>query len=64
MKEHYHASDPKSWKLRFHIQTGGFTLTAQQPDNNIVHVTLQALVIPPSIIQDFIYFQLPFNTCP
>jgi methylmalonyl-CoA mutase, N-terminal domain len=43
MKEHYHAKDPKSWKLRFHTQTGGSTLTAQQPDNNIVRVTLQAL---------------------
>ncbi|WP_087971622.1 acyl-CoA mutase large subunit family protein [Oceanobacillus rekensis] len=43
MKEHYHATDPKSWKLRFHTQTGGSTLTAQQPDNNIVRVTLQAL---------------------
>ncbi len=43
MKEHYHAQNPKSWKLRFHTQTGGSTLTAQQPDNNIVRVTLQAL---------------------
>ncbi|MHA6251030.1 acyl-CoA mutase large subunit family protein [Oceanobacillus sp. CAU 1775] len=43
MKEHYKAKDPKSWKLRFHTQTGGSTLTAQQPDNNIVRVTLQAL---------------------
>ncbi|WP_067728147.1 acyl-CoA mutase large subunit family protein [Oceanobacillus damuensis] len=43
MKEHYQAKDPKSWKLRFHTQTGGSTLTAQQPDNNIVRVTLQAL---------------------
>ncbi|MGJ9456908.1 acyl-CoA mutase large subunit family protein [Oceanobacillus sp. CF4.6] len=43
MKEHYEAKDPKSWKLRFHTQTGGSTLTAQQPDNNIVRVTLQAL---------------------
>ncbi|MFG6148592.1 acyl-CoA mutase large subunit family protein [Halobacillus sp. B23F22_1] len=43
MKEHYQASDPKSWKMRFHTQTGGSTLTAQQPDNNIVRVTLQAL---------------------
>src|SRR5699024_1033493 len=33
----------KSWKMRFHTQTGGSTLTAQQPDNNIVRVTLQAL---------------------
>ncbi|MBM7552368.1 methylmalonyl-CoA mutase family protein [Thalassobacillus pellis] len=43
MKEHYKAENPKSWKLRFHTQTGGSTLTAQQPDNNIVRVTLQAL---------------------
>lgn len=43
MKERYHAENPKSWKLRFHTQTGGSTLTAQQPDNNIVRVTLQAL---------------------
>ncbi|MFD2925899.1 acyl-CoA mutase large subunit family protein [Halobacillus naozhouensis] len=43
MKEHYKAESPKSWKLRFHTQTGGSTLTAQQPDNNIVRVTIQAL---------------------
>lgn len=43
MKEHYNAKNPKSWKLRFHTQTGGSTLTAQQPDNNIVRVTMQAL---------------------
>ncbi|WP_085991961.1 acyl-CoA mutase large subunit family protein [Oceanobacillus senegalensis] len=43
MREHYHAKNPKSWKLRFHTQTGGSTLTAQQPDNNIVRVTIQAL---------------------
>ena len=43
MKEHYRAKNPKSWKLRFHTQTGGSTLTAQQPDNNIVRVTMQAL---------------------
>src|SRR5699024_10354055 len=43
MKEKYKAQNPKSWKLRFHTQTGGSTLTAQQPDNNIVRVTLQAL---------------------
>ncbi|WP_082233904.1 acyl-CoA mutase large subunit family protein [Halobacillus massiliensis] len=43
MKEHYQAADPKSWKMRFHTQTGGSTLTAQQPDNNIVRVTVQAL---------------------
>ncbi len=43
MKERFGARDPKSWQLRFHTQTGGSTLTAQQPDNNIVRVTLQAL---------------------
>ncbi|MCQ6266139.1 methylmalonyl-CoA mutase family protein [Fictibacillus sp. WQ 8-8] len=43
MKEHYQAKNPKSWQLRFHTQTGGSTLTAQQPDNNIVRVTIQAL---------------------
>ena len=43
MRDKYQAKDPKSWKLRFHTQTGGSTLTAQQPDNNVVRVTLQAL---------------------
>ncbi|MCF6137805.1 acyl-CoA mutase large subunit family protein [Pseudalkalibacillus berkeleyi] len=43
MKEKYKAKKPKSWQLRFHTQTGGSTLTAQQPDNNIVRVTVQAL---------------------
>jgi methylmalonyl-CoA mutase N-terminal domain/subunit len=43
MKERFHAKDPKSWMLRFHTQTGGSTLTAQQPENNVVRVTLQAL---------------------
>ncbi|WP_163526311.1 acyl-CoA mutase large subunit family protein [Halobacillus ihumii] len=43
MRDHYKAENPKSWKLRFHTQTGGSTLTAQQPDNNIVRVTVQAL---------------------
>ncbi|SDI96722.1 acyl-CoA mutase large subunit family protein [Salimicrobium halophilum] len=43
MKEKYKAENPKSWKMRFHTQTGGSTLTAQQPDNNIVRVTVQAL---------------------
>lgn len=43
MKETYKAKKPKSWQLRFHTQTGGSTLTAQQPDNNIVRVTVQAL---------------------
>ncbi len=43
MKERFKAKDPKSWMLRFHTQTGGSTLTAQQPENNIVRVTIQAL---------------------
>ena len=43
MKERFHAKDPRSMMLRFHTQTAGSTLTAQQPDNNIVRVTLQAL---------------------
>lgn len=43
MKERYHAKNAKSWHLRFHVQTSGESLTAQQPDNNIVRVALQAL---------------------
>jgi len=43
MKEKYGAKDPRSWKLRFHTQTAGVSLTAQQPENNIVRVALQAL---------------------
>ncbi len=43
MRERFGAKDPKSLMLRFHTQTGGVTLTAQQPENNIVRVTLQAL---------------------
>src|SRR5690625_3592777 len=43
IKEKYQAKNPRSWKMRFHTQTGGSTLTAQQPNNNIVRVTLQAL---------------------
>ncbi|MGL4648713.1 MAG: acyl-CoA mutase large subunit family protein, partial [Caldilineaceae bacterium] len=43
MRDRFGAKNPDSWKLRFHTQTGGSTLTAQQPDNNIVRVTLQAL---------------------
>jgi methylmalonyl-CoA mutase N-terminal domain/subunit len=43
MRERFGAQDPKSWQLRFHTQTAGSTLTAQQPDNNVVRVTLQAL---------------------
>jgi methylmalonyl-CoA mutase, N-terminal domain len=43
MKERFNAKDPKSMMLRFHTQTGGSTLTAQQPDNNIIRVTIQTL---------------------
>ncbi len=43
MKEKFNARDERSMKLRFHTQTGGSTLTAQQPDNNIVRVTIQTL---------------------
>ncbi len=43
MRDRFGAQDPKCWKLRFHTQTAGCTLTAQQPENNVVRVTLQAL---------------------
>jgi len=43
MKQRFQAKDPRSWMLRTHAQTAGSTLTAQQPDNNIMRVTLQAL---------------------
>ena len=43
IKEKFHAQDPRSMMLRFHTQTGGSTLTAQQPDNNVVRVAIQAL---------------------
>jgi methylmalonyl-CoA mutase, N-terminal domain len=43
MRERFGAKDPKSWMLRFHTQTAGSTLTAQQPDNNVIRVALQAL---------------------
>ncbi len=42
MRERFGAKDPRSWTLRFHAQTAGSTLTAQQPDNNVVRVALQA----------------------
>jgi methylmalonyl-CoA mutase N-terminal domain/subunit len=42
MRDRFGAKNPKSWMLRFHTQTGGVTLTAQQPENNIVRVALQA----------------------
>ncbi|MEO8560671.1 MAG: methylmalonyl-CoA mutase family protein, partial [bacterium] len=43
MKERYGAKSPKSWLMRFHSQTAGVTLTAQQPMNNVVRVAYQAL---------------------
>lgn len=43
MKERFKAKDPKSMQLKFHTQTAGSTLTAQQPDNNIIRVTIQTL---------------------
>jgi methylmalonyl-CoA mutase N-terminal domain/subunit len=43
MKERFKAKDPRSWMLRFHTQTGGCTLTAQQPLNNLVRTTFQAM---------------------
>lgn len=43
MKERFKAKNPKSMQLKFHTQTAGSTLTAQQPDNNIIRVTIQTL---------------------
>jgi methylmalonyl-CoA mutase N-terminal domain/subunit len=43
MRERFKAQKPSSWQLRFHTQTAGSTLTAQQPENNVARVTLQAL---------------------
>ena len=43
MREEFKARDPASWMLRFHTQTAGSMLTSQQPDNNVVRVTVQAL---------------------
>ena len=43
MRERFGAKNPQSWMLRFHTQTAGVTLTAQQPENNIIRVALQAL---------------------
>jgi methylmalonyl-CoA mutase N-terminal domain/subunit len=43
MRERFGAKDPASWKLRTHVQTGGATLTAQQPENNIVRASIQTL---------------------
>ena len=43
MRERFQAKNPRSWMLRFHTQTAGSTLTAQQPENNIVRTAIQAL---------------------
>jgi methylmalonyl-CoA mutase N-terminal domain/subunit len=43
MRKRFHASDPRSWMCRFHTQTAGCSLTAQQPYNNVVRTALQAL---------------------
>jgi len=43
MQQRFGAQNPESWRMRFHTQTAGCTLTAQQPENNVVRVTLQAL---------------------
>ena len=43
MRERFRAENPRSWMLRFHTQTAGVTLTAQQPDNNVVRTAFQAL---------------------
>src|SRR6202049_3457452 len=43
MRERFHAKDPRPWLLRFRAQTAGSSLTAQQPENNIVRVAIQAL---------------------
>jgi methylmalonyl-CoA mutase N-terminal domain/subunit len=43
MRGRFEASNPRSWTLRFHTQTAGSTLTAQQPENNVVRVAIQAL---------------------
>src|ERR1700689_30878 len=43
MREHFKARNPRSWMLRFHTQTAGSTLPAQQPENNIVRTAIQAL---------------------
>jgi methylmalonyl-CoA mutase N-terminal domain/subunit len=43
MKERFKAKNPRSWWLRFHTQTAGCSLTAQQPENNIIRVAIQAL---------------------
>jgi methylmalonyl-CoA mutase N-terminal domain/subunit len=43
MRETFKAKNPRSWLMRFHTQTAGVSLTAQQPENNVVRVAIQAL---------------------
>ena len=43
MRDRFHARNPRSWQLRFHAQTAGVSLTAQQPHNNVVRTALQAM---------------------
>ncbi len=43
MRDRFHAKNPESWKLRFHSQTAGSTLTAQQIENNVVRTTIEAM---------------------
>ena len=43
MREEFGATDPSSWRLRFHTQTAGSSLTAQQPENNVARVTVQTM---------------------
>ena len=43
MRDRYGAKDPESWRLRFHTQTAGVSLTAQQPENNIIRTAIEAL---------------------
>jgi methylmalonyl-CoA mutase N-terminal domain/subunit len=43
MRETFHAHNPRSWLMRFHTQTAGVSLTAQQPENNVIRVAVQAL---------------------
>jgi methylmalonyl-CoA mutase, N-terminal domain len=43
MRDRFHAQNPRSWRLRFHTQTAGVSLTAQQPYNNVVRTALQAM---------------------
>ncbi len=50
MRDRFGAKNPRSWQLRFHTQTAGVSLTAQQPYNNVVRTALQAMAatLPPS----------------